>query len=154
MEVPQVSEKIQYYDCFSGISGDMNLGAMVDLGVPQDHLGAELAKLGLEGYSLRFTDAARKGIHGARADVSVKHEHGPVHEHRSFADIARLIEGSTLSLEVKKRSLAIFRVLAKAESKVHDRPIDQVHFHEVSTGTSPTCFSLPGLPTSASRRSS
>ncbi len=66
-----MAEKILYYDCFSGISGDMNLGAMVDLGVPQERLVAELSKLGLAGWSLGFSTDSRNGIHGTRADVEL-----------------------------------------------------------------------------------
>ena len=62
-------ERILYYDCSAGISGDMHLGAMVDLGVPADHLTRELGKLGLSGWKLQFTRDARKGIGGTRADV-------------------------------------------------------------------------------------
>ncbi len=66
-----MAERILYYDCFSGISGDMNLGAMIDLGVPREHLAAELSKLGLSGWSLRFSQDSRNGIHGTRADVEL-----------------------------------------------------------------------------------
>lgn len=138
-----MGRKILYYDCFSGISGDMNLAALVDLGVPKEHLEAELLKLGLKGYSLRFVPDSRKSIHGTRADVELEaehgHEHGHAHdhahdhshEHRSYAAIVRLIEESGLSAAVKKRAQDIFRVLARAEAKVHGRPIEDVHFHEV-----------------------
>jgi uncharacterized protein (TIGR00299 family) protein len=137
-----VTEKILYYDCFSGISGDMNLGAMIDLGVPQELLAAELSKLGLSGWSLRFTPDSRNGIHGTRADVELAdaaHAHGPAHAHshgaahgrRAFSDIARIIESSALSPGVKKKSLAIFGVLANAEAKIHGVPVDRVEFHEV-----------------------
>jgi pyridinium-3,5-bisthiocarboxylic acid mononucleotide nickel chelatase len=64
-----MSERILYYDCSAGISGDMHLGALVDLGVPPEHLESELRKLGLPGWNLRFTRDARKGIGGTRADV-------------------------------------------------------------------------------------
>jgi len=128
-----MGRKVLYYDCFSGISGDMNLAAMVDLGVPEGHLASELRKLDLKGYSLHFLPDSRKSIHGTRADVELEdvHEHGHDHDHghehahghRSYADIVRLIETSALSPAVKKRSQDIFRVLARAEAKVHDRPV-------------------------------
>ncbi|MGA2479865.1 MAG: nickel pincer cofactor biosynthesis protein LarC [Spirochaetia bacterium] len=127
-----MSETILYYDCFAGISGDMHLAAMVDLGVPQEYLREELSRLGLTGFTLRFTRDARKGITGTRADVEVAAGHGThSHESRAFADIRSLIVQSGLSEPVKTRSLAIFQRLAEAESTVHGVPVDEVHFHEV-----------------------
>jgi pyridinium-3,5-bisthiocarboxylic acid mononucleotide nickel chelatase len=142
---------ILYYDCFAGISGDMHLGAMVDCGVPEDHLRRELARLGLHGWSLRFTRDSRMGISGTRADVDVEgaphahgHEHGHDHDHsldgadhghehahRSWADIRALISGSGLSEPVTARALGIFRKLAEAEASVHGTAVDDVRFHEV-----------------------
>jgi uncharacterized protein (TIGR00299 family) protein len=137
--VKSVADRILYYDCFSGISGDMNLGAMVDLGVPQDHLAAQLSGLGLGGYSLRFSPDSRNGIHGTRADVELTeggtdahaHAGGAAHGHRAFSDVTRIIESSALARSVKQRSLEIFGVLAKAEAKIHGVPVDRVEFHEV-----------------------
>lgn len=125
-----MSETILYYDCFSGISGDMHLAAMLDLGVPESHLRTELKRLGLHDYELRITRDARKGITGTRVDVIVESEaHG--HSHRAFSDIRALIEGSSLADGVKKRALSIFRRIAEAEAQAHDQPVDTVHFHEV-----------------------
>ncbi|HPB65634.1 MAG TPA: DUF111 family protein, partial [Spirochaetales bacterium] len=79
-----MKESILYYDCFSGISGDMNLSALVGLGVPEDHLRAELEKLGLDGWSLRLTRDSKHGIFGLRADVELaghEHNHEHAHEH-------------------------------------------------------------------------
>jgi uncharacterized protein (TIGR00299 family) protein len=148
-----MGETILYYDCFAGISGDMHLAALVDCGVPEDHLRGELARLGLAGWSLRFTRDSRKGISGTRADVDVEgpsrahdhghahdgvhheHDHGhggaPGHGHRSWADIRALITGSGLSGPVKARSLGIFQRLAEAEASVHGAAVDDVRFHEV-----------------------
>jgi uncharacterized protein (TIGR00299 family) protein len=129
----------------------MNLAALVELGVPKDLLVTELGKLGLQGYSLHFTPDSRKGIQGTRVDVELAHEndhdqirtHGHergdarersgehVHGHRFYSDIVSLVEASALSPAVKKRALAILAVIGKAESKVHNRPLDEVHFHEV-----------------------
>jgi uncharacterized protein (TIGR00299 family) protein len=128
---------ILYYDCFAGISGDMNLGAMVDLGVPSDHLQAELAKLNLEGYSLKISKGQKNGISGTKVSVLLKpgkpsHGHS-VHDHihRGFSDIKNLIEKSDLDNEIKDYSIRIFKKLAEAESKIHNKTIDEIHFHEV-----------------------
>ena len=156
-----MSERILYYDCSAGISGDMHLGAMVDLGVPADHLTRELGKLGLPGWKLQFTHDSRKGIGGTRADVildddgehehhdSAPHSHPHVHtpgahshthsheheahthEHRAHRDIVAMIERSSLAPGAKRRALAIFAHLAQAEAKIHGVSVDDVAFHEV-----------------------
>ncbi len=127
-----MGEKILYYDCFAGISGDMHLAAMIDLGVPEPHLLSELSRLGLEGYDVRVSRDSRKGITGTRVDVDAAHAgNAHAHAHRSFARIRSLIEESGLAQPVKARSLAIFRLLAEAEARVHGVPVDEVHFHEV-----------------------
>ncbi len=120
--------KLLYYDCFSGISGDMNLGALVDLGVDPSYLAAELKKLPLQGYELKIGRAERKGISGTKVDVLTGTEK---HSHRSFSTIKQLITKSGLSDAVRERSLDIFLRLARAESRIHGIDIDQVHFHEV-----------------------
>ncbi|HUI71632.1 MAG TPA: nickel pincer cofactor biosynthesis protein LarC [Spirochaetia bacterium] len=127
-----MSETILYYDCFAGISGDMNLGAMVDLGVPEAHLRDQLALLGVHGYELRLSRESRRGISGTRAEVGLDASlPGHSHVHRNFGDIRKMIEGSGLEGAVKTRSLAIFTRVAEAEAKVHGVPIDEVRFHEV-----------------------
>jgi len=133
--------KILYYDCFSGISGDMNLAAMIALGVAPDFLIGELAKLGLDNeFSFAISQDARKGIHGTRVDVVLKndkpehgdhHGHHSHHEHRNLRDIEAIINGSALGDGVKATSLAIFRRVAEAEAKVHGKQLYEVHFHEV-----------------------
>ena len=127
--------KILYYDCFSGISGDMNLGAMIDLGVDGDHLLAELKKLDIGLYDVGIRRDQRRGITGTRVDVCVRHEGAPSHGHaceaRTFRDIVKMIGTSGLSEKVKAISLNIFTKIARAEAKVHGHPVEQVHFHEV-----------------------
>jgi len=119
-----------YFDCFAGISGDMTLAALVDLGVPRAHLQRELAKLGLSGYGLRFARVSRMGIAGLQATVScASRQHQ--HQHRALHDIERIIACSTLTDAVKQRSLDIFRLLARAEARIHKRKPAEVHFHEV-----------------------
>jgi len=120
--------KILYFDCFSGISGDMTLAALLDLGLPEDKLRKELEKLGLENYSLEIHRGSRSGI----AALSLEVRMGPKEErHRHFSDIRRMIEGSSLEPGVKDSSLAIFQRLAEAEAKVHKKSLEEVHFHEV-----------------------
>jgi len=206
--------KILYYDCFAGISGDMNLGAMIDLGVSPEHITQELAKLNLtDEYSLKFNKKEKMGITGTKVDVIITaeahdhhHDHGHVHEAhdhhhdhdhvheahdhhhdhdhaheahdhhhshdhaheahnhhhdhdhvheahdhhhdhdhvheahdhhhdhanlRNYIDIITIINNSTLSNSVKKDSCEMFKLLAIAEGKVHGKPIEEVHFHEV-----------------------
>lgn len=120
--------KILYFDCFSGISGDMTLAALLDLGLPQSKLVEELKKLGLENYSLEIRAASRSGIAALGLEVRV----GPHEEHhRHFSDIQAMIHESALGSTVKETSLAIFRRLAEAEARVHKKKVDEVHFHEV-----------------------
>jgi hypothetical protein len=172
--------KILYYDCFAGISGDMNLAAMIDLGVEPEYLRSELDKLGLgDEFRLDITPDARNGIQGTRVDVRLaadahdhehghhhahhaahdhEHDHGHPHDHahnhadhaahahvhgdeggpnhahgphRNFADIREILLNSGLADEIKATSLGIFRRVAKAEARVHGKPVDEVHFHEV-----------------------
>lgn len=125
-----MADTILYYDCFAGISGDMNLAAMLDLGVPEAHVRAELAKLALPGYELRVSHDARNGITGTRVDVHVEEPPlGP--HHRAWREIRRLIEESALSRPVKACAMDIFRRLAEVEATVHGTSPDDVHFHEV-----------------------
>ncbi|HCX64428.1 MAG TPA: nickel pincer cofactor biosynthesis protein LarC [Eubacteriaceae bacterium] len=121
--------RILYYDCFSGISGDMHLGAMVDLGVDEILLQEELKKLPVhKEFDLRFTKDYKNGIQGTKADVILKETS---HHHRTFEDIRKMIAESDLSQDVKDLSIRIFKRVAVAEGKVHGKPLDQVHFHEV-----------------------
>jgi uncharacterized protein (TIGR00299 family) protein len=141
--------KTLYLDIFSGISGDMFLGAMIDIGVDAAVLEAELAKLSLGGYQLHVGRKTKANIEGVKFDVHLlptkgdehSHEHGHSHSHshddnghsheRNFADIQSLITASSLSGWVKEKSIAVFRRVAEAEGKVHGMPPDEVHFHEV-----------------------
>lgn len=184
--------KILYYDCFSGISGDMNLGALLDLGVNRETLISGLQKLNTGGWRLEITRDQRHGITGTKVTVvteyshdhdhdhdhdhsagqganhshehSHSHEHDHEHEHdsghshdhehdhhchdhghgasvnpddghhhenRNLADIEKIIAGSGLAGEVKELAMRIFRKIAEAEAAVHDKPVDEIHFHEV-----------------------
>ncbi len=119
--------RIAYLDAFSGLSGDMMVGALLHLGVSLDALRTELAKLPLTGYRLEQTERALSGIRATKFHVDV---HAPLQE-RSFHAIAQLLQDSRLLPEVKKTALRIFTVLAEAESRVHGVPVEAVHFHEV-----------------------
>ena len=120
--------KILSYDCFSGISGDMNLGAMIDLGVDSKYLIDELNKLNLPGWELLVQNDQRHGITGTKVTVKqTRHEHA----HRHLSDIEKIINGSSLNTQTKELSIKIFNTIAKAEAKVHGIKIDHVHFHEV-----------------------
>ncbi|HWF18438.1 MAG TPA: nickel insertion protein, partial [Verrucomicrobiae bacterium] len=183
--------KTLYLDIFSGISGDMLLGALIDLGVKPAELGHELKKLALEGYHLHVAPDEKSHIRGIKFDVHVHehhehgkaehshddkhehehthddgvththshshghehsnehehhhhpeqgHEHSHEHEHedehhhvhgRNFADIKQLIQKSALSNWVKEKSINVFHRIAVAEGKIHGKPAEQVHFHEV-----------------------
>jgi pyridinium-3,5-bisthiocarboxylic acid mononucleotide nickel chelatase len=120
--------RILYYDCFSGISGDMNLGAMIDLGVDKEFLIGELNKLNLKGWELIVQKDQRHGIFGTKVTVrQTQHEHA----HRHLEDIEKIINNSTLDNRTKELSLKIFMKVALAEASVHKIPVGQVHFHEV-----------------------
>lgn len=119
---------LAYFDCFAGISGDMTLGALVDLGLPLEKLEAELRRLPLEGFALAAERCQRNGITGCRVRVETR-ESG--HHHRRFGHIRELIQASPLAEGVKRRALAIFRALAEAEAGIHGCAPEEVHFHEV-----------------------
>lgn len=143
--------KILYYDCFSGISGDMNLGALLDLGIDRKYLIDELSKLSISGYEIKVSRDSRKGIEGTKVDVDLQehhhehihdgseeeHSHGHVgsnhshEEHRNLKDIEEIIDCSELSSKVKELSKKIFMKVARAEAKVHGKTLYEVHFHEV-----------------------
>ncbi len=120
--------KILSYDCFSGISGDMNLGAMIDIGIDKLFLINELEKLNLRGWELIVEKDQRHGITGTKVTVKqTRHEHA----HRHLSDIEKIINESDLDYNTKELSKKIFMKIAVAEASVHGIPIDKVHFHEV-----------------------
>lgn len=138
-----------YLECYSGISGDMTVAALTDLGVEEAYLRQELAKLHLDGYEIKISRTKKNQITAADFDVMLKedgemhghshdhshpgegHEHSHSHSHNSYKEISELISQSELNSRVKEMSLKIFHVIAEAEAKVHGMPVDQVHFHEV-----------------------
>ena len=121
--------KILYYDASSGISGDMNLAALVGLGVDFGYLCSELEKLNLSGeFRLEQKNVVKNGIAATKIDVVLLKSQPHA---RSYADIKQILTNSNLSEFCKKKAVAIFHVIAQAEAKVHAVSIDEVHFHEV-----------------------
>lgn len=121
--------KILYYDASSGISGDMNLAALVGLGVDFSYLCSELEKLNLSGeFHLEQKNVVKNGIAATKIDVVLLKSQSHA---RSYADIKQILASSNLSEFCKKKAVAIFHVIAQAEAKVHKVSIDEVHFHEV-----------------------
>jgi uncharacterized protein (TIGR00299 family) protein len=118
---------IGYLDCFSGISGDMLLGALIDVGLSLDDLRSDLAKLPLSGYRLSAERVTKKGIAGTLVTVEVEEE-GP---RRGLADILDIIAGADLPDAVSEGAGRAFTRLAEAEGRVHGEPVGRVHFHEV-----------------------
>ena len=116
-----------YFDCFSGISGDMVLGALVDAGADLRAIEADLRKLGLEGWSISASKVKRGEIFATQ----VKVETSEGHHHRGLSIILRRIDNAKLAPRAAERARNIFTRLAAAEAKVHQQPIEQVHFHEV-----------------------
>jgi len=120
-------QTIAYIDCFSGISGDMFLAALLDTGLPEEELRSQLALLDLDGYTLTIS----KKTCGAIAATSLSVQTAEHHHHRTWGDIRQIITASRLAEPIKKTALSIFSLLAAAEAKVHGNPVDTVHFHEV-----------------------
>ena len=125
-------KRVLYFDCFSGISGDMILGALVDIGIDLDSIRKGLQGLGLKGYKIKSLRVKRNGISGTKVNV-VTNILPKNHRHRSFNDIKNLINKSRLSKKVKTDSIEIFHRMAKAEAQVHRTTLNKIHFHEVGS---------------------
>lgn len=155
--------RVLFFDCFSGISGDMTLGALIDLGIDKDVFRSELDKLNLAGYELIIEKKVKNGITGTDVHVILNEEyedhqkklkehehvhesshhahphphghehHGRGHSHnaRNLPDIEHLIDASDIDQKAKDFSKKVFREIARAEAKVHNKEINEVHFHEV-----------------------
>lgn len=119
-----------YFDCFSGISGDMTIAALIDLGIDSEWFIQHLKSLPFlsDDISLEFGNDVKKGVSAKTFKVVEKK---PTHHHRSFKDIKEMINAAKLNPSVTKLALSIFQHVAVAESKIHHTEIDQVHFHEV-----------------------
>lgn len=144
--------KVLYFDCSSGISGNMTLGALTEIIGDENYLLNELKKLNIDGYKIEISKKIKNGITGTYVDVildnehtldhhtdlhehhhehnhSSSHEHH--HEHRNLEDINKIIENSSLNNDVKNLAKKIFLRVAEAESKVHNKTLEEIHFHEV-----------------------
>lgn len=119
--------KIAYFDCFSGISGDMTLGALVDAGCNLAEMEVHLRRLPVPGWKISSEKVVRRGFRATQ----VKVEASDPQRHRSLSDILQLIERAGLPLPIAERASRIFRRLGEAEALVHGVPIENVHFHEV-----------------------
>ncbi len=116
-----------YFDCFSGISGDMVLGALVDLGWPVEELKRELDKLDLFGYRIEAKKVAKRGILSTQIKIRATEEK----KERTLEDILSILDKSKLEEKVKEPSQAIFTKLASVEAKIHGKDVQKIHFHEL-----------------------
>ncbi len=119
---------LAWFHCFSGIAGDMALGALLDAGADVDEVRGVVARLPVSGWELRAEVVQRAGLRATRAVVHAPED--PDH-HRTFSDLRELLAGADLPHRVRARSLAVFTALAEAEGRLHGVPADAVHFHEV-----------------------
>lgn len=122
--------KILYLDCFSGISGDMTLSALVDAGADRQYIEDELRKIAVEPFTLEWKRVVKRGIAALKLDVLPDPDAGP-RQHRHYSEIIDLIVRAGFSERVVKLSLSIFEKIGIAEAKIHDIPVEKVHFHEV-----------------------
>ena len=122
--------RVAYFDCFSGISGDMILGALVDLGVDIKGIRRALKRIDIEGYKLERKKVKRNGLSCTQIKIKLDNKKSR-HIHRSFSNIKKLIENSELPQKIKKNSITIFERIAKVEASIHGSPVEKVHFHEV-----------------------
>ncbi len=121
--------RIAYFDTFSGASGDMIVGSLLDAGLSMDDLRADLARLALDGYRVGAGIVRKGGIAATQFEVSIEHDAG--HPHRTLAGISALLDESLLSDGVRDKARRVFERLAAAEAAVHGVPVEDIHFHEV-----------------------
>lgn len=132
--------KTLYLDCFSGISGNMFVGMLLNSGVPFAAYEEAMGKLGISGYSLIHETVQKRGVQATYYNVVLEHHHDHEHTdhdhhhhhaHRGLPEIRDIIQHADISETVKEKSLAVFQALGEAEAKVHGISIDEIHFHEV-----------------------
>ena len=119
--------KLAYFDCFSGISGDMTLGALLDAGCDLGHLRSELRGLQVPGWELSAEKVWKNGMAATYARVKTEDQQ----KHRSLDAILEILNNSQLAPAVREHAAAIFQKLGEAEARVHDVPLEKIHFHEV-----------------------
>src|SRR5215831_17322074 len=119
--------KLVYFDCFSGISGDMTFGALVDAGCPVEHLRDELRGLQVAGWELSAEKVWKNGM----AATYVKVKTDDQQKHRSLTAILEILTKSRLAPPVRERAAAIFTKLGEAEALVHDVFLEKIHFHKI-----------------------
>lgn len=125
-----MGKKNLYFDCFSGISGDMTVGALLDLGIDSKDFLDKLNGLNIKGYHIEIKKGLKKGIAGT--DFNVVIEDGKLSQpHRNINDIYKIIEESGLNENIKNLSRKIFRIIAEAEAFVHRKKVEEIHFHEI-----------------------
>ena len=118
---------LAYFDCFSGISGDMLIGSLLDAGLDFDALQAELAKLKVEGYTLSVRKVSKQHLSASKFDVIDPGQKA----YRHLQDINEIVDAAALSPTVQEKAKRIFARIAAAEAKIHDMPVEKVHFHEI-----------------------
>src|SRR4030042_43573 len=128
MEKEEKTMRIAYFDCFSGASGDMILGSLIDAGLSLRRLREELKKIRISTIHLKAKKVLKAGISGTQVVVEGRNEK---RSHRNLKEIRRIIEGSGVDAEVKEKSNEIFNRIASVEAKIHQTPIEEVHFHEL-----------------------
>jgi uncharacterized protein (TIGR00299 family) protein len=122
--------RILYLDCFSGISGDMTVAALVDAGADKAYIEEELRRIKLEPYSLEWKRVMKRGISSQKFDVLLDPNHPPKH-HRHYSEIVKVIGAAGFNERVTALSLAILEKIGMAEAKIHGIAMEKVHFHEV-----------------------
>ena len=122
--------RVLYFDCFSGISGDMVLGAMLDAGLPFESLKTALGSLAMSGYDVQVKRVVRAGVSATKFVVE-EHQSTNTHPHRHLSGIFKLVDQSALSASARDRAKAMFQRLAEVEASIHDMPVEKVHLHEV-----------------------
>jgi uncharacterized protein (TIGR00299 family) protein len=122
--------RILYMDCFSGISGDMTVAALVDAGANKTYIEQELQKINMEPYTLEWKTVVKCGITALKFDVIPSATHPPAH-HRHYSEIVDAIKKAGFNDNVTRLSLSIFKKIGLAEAKIHNTSLDHVHFHEV-----------------------
>jgi len=121
--------RIAYFDCFSGASGDMILGSMIDAGLNAQELREELKKIPIPKVQLNVKKVLKKGISATQVIVTGKRDE---RSHRNLKELLEIVEKSRLESEVKKKSREVFERIASVEAKIHQKPVKEIHFHELS----------------------